>query len=480
MSFCRFSSAFIMDNTTSIDNAFFNEYLPYAPDSCVKVYLYGLYQCSHSSSTDNTLEHFSKVLNLPIEDVESAFYYWQQEGLVQILEKEPFEVAYLPMKENLGKLKKFDDKKYGSFNIELQELIVGRMITPTEYKEYYEIIESYHIEPAAVLMIVKYATSLQGTNVGYKYITTIIKNWICEGILTTEKVEERLMELEKRSGNILETLKALGLKRSATFEERNLFLKWTKDFGFLLEDIVRVAKFLKRKGGFTKLDSLLSKYYELKLFSYQEIEAYELQKETMFDLAKNVVKSIGVYYENLNPVIETYITEWLRKGYNSDTILFIAHYSFRKNIRTLEGMNEIIKKFYKLGLISIESITEYMETLLATDKQISEILEKCGLHRKVTNNDRENFELWTQNWSFPQDIILYASEIANGKLNPVSYLHKILLTWHEQGVKTLEEAKKQGIIKEENRSKITPTFQTHSYSKDEIDTLFDNLDKVEI
>ena len=87
MSFCKLSSESLLNNHTSIDNVFLNEYLPYASDACVKVYLYGLYKCSHSSSADNSIEHFSKVLNMEEADVESAFYYWQDKGLVQILEK---------------------------------------------------------------------------------------------------------------------------------------------------------------------------------------------------------------------------------------------------------------------------------------------------------------------------------------------------------------------------------------------------------
>jgi DnaD/phage-associated family protein len=446
----------------------------------VKVYLYGLYQCAQPENLGNSLEHFAKVLNLAPSDVESAFYYWQEQGLIQILEKEPFEVVYLPIKENLGKLKKFDEKKYGSFNIELQELIIGRMITPTEYKEYYELMESFHIEPAAVLMIVKYATSLQGGSVGYKYITTIIKNWAYEGILTTHSVEQKLMELEQRSGNILETLKALGLKRGATFEERNLFLKWTKDFGFLLEDIIRVAKTLKRKGGFFKLDTLLTKYYELKLFSYSEIEHYEQEKEGLFDLAKQIARTIGVYYENLSMVVETYIADWLKKGYDHETLILVANYCFRKNIRTLEGMDATIKKFYSRGLVSSEGITEYLHQKLALDKQIAEILNACGLHRKVITNDRENFALWTNTWGFSNELILYAASLSVGKLNPVSYLHKILSNWHEQNIKTLEDAKKTTTVEQKQPKTLAPTFQTRSYSSEEMNALFDNLDEVDI
>lgn len=480
MGFCKLSSEFLIDSATSIDNAFFNDYLPYAPDACVKVFLYGFYKCSHATSADNTIESFSKVLNLPQEDVESAFLYWQEQGLVKILETEPMEVIYLPIKENFGKLKRFKPSKYETFNVKLQELIVGRMLTPTEYAEYYELIESFNIEPEALLMIIKYATNLKGSNVGYKYIVTIAKNWAYEGVRTAEAVEEKLLEHEKSSGDILEVLHALGLKRIASFEERNLYLKWTKELGFLLEDIVKVAKSLKRVGGFLKLDKQLTKYYELKLLSYKEIEHYEKEKETLFDLAKNVSKNIGVYYENLSQVVEVYITEWLRKGYSEETILLIANYCFKKNIRTLEGMNEIIHKFYQLGLVNETSIAEYVKQLIETDKHIKTILEHCGLHRKVTSWDRENYNTWVEVWNLPLELINYASKLAEGKSNPISYMHKILSHWHEKNVNSVEEAEKLSAPQSAKVTKNEPTFQTHSYTKEEMNALFDNLDEVDI
>ena len=74
MNFCKFSNQFVIDSATNIDNSFFNDYLPFAPDACVKVFLYGLYKCSHATSSDNSLESFSKVLNLSVEDIESSFF----------------------------------------------------------------------------------------------------------------------------------------------------------------------------------------------------------------------------------------------------------------------------------------------------------------------------------------------------------------------------------------------------------------------
>ena len=112
MAFCKYSFDMIANNTTAVDNIFINNYLPYADSTAVKVYLYGLYKCQDSNSKDNTLEHFAQELHLKEDEIERSFLYWQEQGLVQILNVIPFEVRYLPISDVINNTKKYNAKKY--------------------------------------------------------------------------------------------------------------------------------------------------------------------------------------------------------------------------------------------------------------------------------------------------------------------------------------------------------------------------------
>ena len=101
MAFCKYSSSLVDSATISIDAKFLNDYLPVAPESCLKVYLYGLLKCQNSAGYDNTLESFEENLGITKEDVINCFLYWQDQNLVQVLETDPIEVRYLPTKDNL-------------------------------------------------------------------------------------------------------------------------------------------------------------------------------------------------------------------------------------------------------------------------------------------------------------------------------------------------------------------------------------------
>ena len=140
----------------------------------------------------------------------------------------------------------FDEKKYSSFNHYLQEIIDGRMITPFEYKEFYNTMQSLHIDEDAMLMIAKYCTLSKGNNVGYNYILTVAKNWAYDGIHTAQNVENKIAEMDNVTSYVKDVLKALKSVRQPSFEDRQNYDKWTKQFGFDLATIIQVAKTIKR------------------------------------------------------------------------------------------------------------------------------------------------------------------------------------------------------------------------------------------
>lgn len=444
MSFCKFSSQSVANNKTEIDNIFINDFLPYAPENAVKVYLYGLYKCSSSSAYDNTIENFSKVLKIPEDEIMDIFSYWENEGLVQILNAVPVEIRYLPLKNVLNNNRKYNLSKYGNFSDKAQEIIEGRMISPTEYGEYFDTIETFHIEPEAFLMIMKYCVNTKGGNVGYPYIIAVAKNWAYDNVRTVSDVEDRLITYERNSDDIKLVLKTMGSKKTPTIEEKELFLKWTKELGFELGVIIEVVKLKKSswKMTFEKLDEILMGYYEMKLMSITDILDYENNKTSLFKLAKAVSKELGLYYENVESIVEKYISKWISMGFGEDAILKIAEYCFLSSVRKFEGMNSFIQKFYKLGLLSVQGLNEYFNDILAEDEEIKEILKLLGVDRQVTSYDREFYKNWKYNWNISFDLIKYGASLACGKSQAMRYLNGILANWNSQKIKTVEEAKK--------------------------------------
>ena len=481
MSFCKFANEFITEKYTTIDNAFINEFMPNAPSDAVKVYLYGLYKCNNGA--DNSIEDFSVTLNLTCDDIISSFLYWQELGLVQVLNTTPIEVRYLPTKNASYTKKLYNKDKYKQFNITAQEIISGRLITPNEYNEYYNIIESLNVEQDALIMLIKYSVNLKGNAVNYNYIITVAKNFAYQGIKTVKAVEERLKEQEKNSSDVKLVLNALKIKRNANEIEYEKFLLWTKEYDFKVEVLVHLAKSVKA-GGFSALENKVNKCYELKLNSIKEIEEYFENEKELFEIAKVVCKNIGVRYENLSIVVDTYIANWLGLGYTKETCEVLANYCFIKGIRSLEGLNELINKFYKLGFIELKSINNYIYELKLIDDKIKDILTKVGLDRNVINQDRNFYNTWVNDWSISEELIDYAISLSADKYQPMQFLNKVLAKFHTQNINTVEEAKNVeinfGTTIKQNKAKVDKQAKKSNYSNDELNSLFSVLKEVEL
>lgn len=479
MAFCRFSSSYIIDDKTIIDNVFINDHLPYAPELCVKVYLMGLSKCGNAAAGDNNIENFAKVLNVTVEEIENAFKYWQEEGLVQILSTRPMEVVYLPVKLNAKLLKKFNVDKYADFNHQLQEILVGRMINPSEYNVYYSFIEENHIEPEVLIMIVKYCVQYKGNNarnVHYPYIMAIARNWLDEGVRTTEDVENKIQSLGVMNDKATLLLTALNTKRKVQLEDVQLLNKWLDELDFDFNVIIYVAKrmSMKKRVDVQVLNNQLLKYYEMKLSSINEIEDYENDKQSLYDIAKAVVKNLGLYYEDLSKIIETYVLKWQQMGYTKDVLVDIADYSFKNSIRTLDGFDSVVQKLYKLGIVTTDALNEYLIELNVVDQKIATILELLGLKRNVNSFDRNYYKTWTEDWNFNDEMLQHACNLSAGKTSAIQYMNKILSNWKQQNVYTIEKAQATSL------SDKQPEAPKADISKERMSALFGNIEFVDV
>lgn len=473
----KLSREIIENEKLRIDNAFVTDFMPFAPENYVKVYLYGLKLACFGGVGDIETEIAGK-LNLEPGLVSEAFSYWANDGLVNILSTSPVAVEYLAVNKGTLALRKFSKTKYKDFNDQLHAMLPSRNILPNEYNEYYSIMEAMHIEPEAMLAIIAYCIRLKGQDVGYPYILAVARNLARQGCLTYDRVNEQLSEFDLYDKDVAAVLHSLGSKKAPAIEDKRMFAKWTKTLGFPTETVVQVAKSVKR-GGMDRLDALLVKYYENHLFSMAEIDEFNRNRDRLYSLTKEINKRIGVYYEQLDFIIETYVTRWLGYGFTDETLLTIAEYCFRCNIRTLEGYNATVEKFYKQGLITADDIGEFLGEAVRRDADIREALEKAGVTRPVTSRDRDSYRTWTYSWKMDRDVVLYAASLAAGNASPVSYMNAILGGWHNAGVTSLEGAKKFGATRA-SAARETAATVTKTYTSEQLNAMFDSLNNEDL
>lgn len=480
MAFCRLSNDFNKTGRTQIDNNFIVEFLPELDPRALKVYLYGLYLCQ--SEQDHEFSVFEKTFKLEREDVISIFNKLHELNLVNFIEIEPMEVIYLPVKTSSRQLAKYDVNKFKTFNVKAQDLLT-RQIDINEFKQYYDLIEIYNMEQEAVVRVIEYCVSKKNDKVTANYILTVLRNWAREGLKTLEDVEVRINNEELYSDDIKLVLTTLGIKRACTMEEKSMFLDWTTNLGFNLEAINHVAKIVKgKKGNIFRLDALLNKCYELNKFGIKEIDDYFAMEDEYFKIAKAVCRNLGVYYDNLSIVVETYVSNWCNLGYEYNALNKLSLYCFTSSIKNLQGLDAVINKIYKLGIITAEAIDIYINELNCFDSEIEKIISAFGLGRHVNKFDREYYNTWVNNWNTNKEVLDYAVEISKDKMQPMQFLNRVLSTFHNKNITTVEAAKQEHFDFESSYKKQNKpaSIEKHDYTKGQLSSLFDTINEVEL
>lgn len=484
MGLCRMSDEGAKKGCIVLDNKFVTDYMSDADEIQLKVYLFGLYQCSNPVEADNSASHFCNALSITEDQLFSAFDYWKNQGLVTVISSEPLEVRYNYVKGMDEKIRYFKPSKYGEFNAQLHEIFPDRDFTQADYLKYYDFIESTHLPQEVMLMIARYCVNYKGLDVREKYVLTVAQSWYDSGVRTVQDAEEMISQHEASTEALRMIAKELGKKSAVDIDDKQLYIKWTQSWGFDLGGILFAAKQCKKRGGTERLDKILDEYFTHNCMTVTDMQAYSDEKQNMFDLAKEITRIIGVRYENLDTVVSHYICVWLAQGFDNKALLLIAEYCFENSIRSLSGMNAVVAKFYKQGCVTVDAINEYLGQIVERERKIKAVLEATASSRMVTQSDRDAYTLWTE-WGFDDEAILYCASLAQGKPQAVGYVTKLLTRCKEAKAFDIDKVKE-----------LLSSLQTHAekdkpqggklerrYTKEEIGSLFgdlQNYDDIEI
>ncbi len=418
---------------TSVENKFITKYLPVLEPIAVKVYLFSLYVYQNALSS-YTLEDLAKHLSITEDEAKNYFEYLEEFELVSVLSLAPFEVKILDADNVYGTPKKFKPEKYADFTKTVQNIIKGRMISPNEFREYFLLLEEYGFEQDALIMIITYCANLKGGNIRFQYIKKVAKSFADDGVTTAKKVDEKLSAYTSSTPALIKIFASAGINRQPDFEDDKLYKKWTAELGFEDDAIAAASKQFKAKTA-EKLDAALTELYKNKKFDIKEICDYCKNKNSVFNATLDIARALGVYMQNTAPYVENYVNVWYDYGYSFECMKTVAMYCFKHNMKSFEDMHEFINKLYNDGIVTDTGVNEYIGKLNAQDGFIKNILNLCGLTRKVIAWDRESLKRW-KSWDFSDEMILEAAKLSAGKSNPTAYMNGILSTWKSEGTFT--------------------------------------------
>lgn len=168
----------------------------------------------------------------------------------------------------------------------------------------------------------------------------------------------------------------------------------------------------------------------------QECEQFKL----LFDEAqKKLGRTVG--YDGQSTLIMLHDSY----GLPMEVILMLLEYATAKGQNGYSSISNIGKIWAEKEIFTIESAEEYIKQQTGVDLLWKELCRLIGKKEmNPTTKQRRFLTAWSAEYGYGIDIIYMASEIAidnTEKFSP-EYIDKILKGWHDNGVKTPEEAEK--------------------------------------
>ena len=497
MALCSFSETYHMFDVTPVENLFIQEFMLKAPGDFIKVYLYGLKQCYHSSQSENSVESFSRALCLEQKVVENAFLYWERQGIIRVHkdENQRLSIEYLNIKDMLYNNNHNTDKDfyhYKDFNQNLQAIFGKRLLTPQEYLRVYDWIEILLLPAEVVLMMVQFYISKKSNRVSINYLDRVAESWAKDGINTLQKAEEYIGKYESCYQETIAVLKYLGIHRSPSRAELDLYKKWQDLWSLPLNGILEACKETTKiqSPNMAYLDKILENLHKLGLSSQQEIKQYFASRDDINDKVKEVLFNLG--YKNTAPTPEhqALYLKWTNSWQMDHEVVLVAcRQAVRKRSRShINQVDGILTRWKEEGFIKSQDIKNYLKQKKILLDEIKTVLERAGDNREVTASDQKVFKKWTEEWNLSYELILLAAQYSTMAENKLPFINKILNNWHERGITSVKEAKAeherhvQGLNAEADKSPSIRKqvdfnqFEQHSYTDEELEHLFEDIE----
>lgn len=432
-----FDTKYVMFDTTPVENQFILEYLPAAKGDYVKVYLYGLMQCYHPDENMN-MDRMSHELNMTQDEVSAAFGYWERRRLVHRISDTPPKWQYVNIKQINIAGDSDPEPEYTEFSNALYEAFDKvRRLHGSELNTCFEWHEELKIPTEVIIMLLNHMASLKGKNFRISEADKLAAQMATEDILTVDAAEEFFSRDEQANTGIRKILRKMGKRYPPSEAQTGLYRKWTREWGFTHEAI-EAALELTAKGdpNLGYLDGILNSLRKEGFISADQIRLSsgrtEGLREVLSELGKGDISSRNL--QLYDQMLSLYPQE----------IILIAARECGHTGKDAEETMKLLQSWKEKGLDSQKDVETYVRAFHDQTALIRNIKKICGTDdNRIGKQDRSLISKWTNELGFGTEIILAAASHASEAKAPMAYLDRILTDYHEKGITTPDQVRKE-------------------------------------
>ena len=445
MAFCSFDDSAALFDATPVENMYITEYMLRAPGDFVKVYLYGLMLCYHRSER-MSLASMARDLDVPQEDVERAYRYWEREGLVRQTGDNPVCYTYYNLKQiTLTRAEKPSEQLYNRhFMDEVRRTLDAQTIGDNDYQTILDWVQVYELPEEVVIMLLRSEKEKSRTGrVSFKIAGGVAQAWAQSGVRTLEDAERMLILSGEREKELRRLLARLGMRHAPSEDEKALYKKWIDEWGFTPESVQEACReTTKGTPTMAYLDGILLRQHQMGRHDVQEMLGGMRTEKTARDFAREVLAGLG--RTGVTPTADdlALIESWRGDGAGEALILLaVAAAHRRAGGGTMDDVGAWLERWRRQGLQTPEAVTAHNNRQKALNAQLREIYDTAGLEKKTNQSDRDLLCRWMGELGMRMELVMLAAQYARGSGAPMMTMNRILTDWQRAGVATVEAAR---------------------------------------
>ena len=208
-------------------------------------------------------------------------------------------------------------------------------------------------------------------------------------------------------------------------------------------------------------------------YSMDMIQSFMDEYPEFRDLVDYVENALGKTITTRNLQTVSFIFEEL--GFPTDLIRFLYDYCIEKGKRRDDYIEKVAREWHSKGITTIDGalkeISEY-------SNRFAGVKTAFGLNRPLLDAELPYVKRWYFEFGFSDEMVKEACDrtVLSTSKTDFRYANKLLKSWHDQGIKTLEEAKTLDISPAVPSSKATNTRVSKSKTQDFAQRVYTDAD----
>ncbi|MBE7091631.1 MAG: hypothetical protein E7365_00415 [Clostridiales bacterium] len=365
MSQGKFSKDNPLIDIIQIEGQFVSSFLAQMPPIFLKLYVYLIYLCNHHEVKADTLSAVSQQTGISTSDLNDALEYLSKNNLINYTSR-PFSFEILSAAQAAKHVGTYAPNlltAYADFFAGIRALFTNRSISNHEYDKARDWVEIFGLSVECALLLISHCIDEKGANVSFNYIDTVARAWADQDITTIAKAEDYLLIHHARTHEVSKLLLHLGLKRTPTVDEINLYNHWVNDWGFDLKAIKAACQETTKSlnPNLAYINSILETLHNLNLHSEKQIKAYLLENSAERRLISVILFELGEKSRTVSSIHINSINNYKKQGFKEDTLIFVAKLICEKGMHTFQKYTQKLDELYTNGSFTVEQITEYFE-----------------------------------------------------------------------------------------------------------------------